>query len=344
MADRPVAELEIRASEPGAASARRSFRRGAPRPARGVSWSRLTLPIGRPRASNCVRSTSSGRRRAPFRPTRRAAGSSSKRPRRRHCSPRCTPASASRPSNPSRLEERTTPTSIREVQRELVVTRYDGDQPGNRLDGSRDPRTPRGPSIALTETQARPAAQTIVDNYALDAPAELRTAAVEMAELSMRDAPYDNETCFADQERSTHNLHANVIRYCGASSTAVAWRRPRVGHRGGVGVISVAPQRPAPETRSYTLAVVNAIESDAAGRERRGGDRGRGCRLCGRDGPSGAWAPPAGSEGDRPDRWQHVDRTGGARGGSTRVPAWLQDLGVCAAGRSRHEIGRQSAR
>ena len=42
----------------------------------------------------------------------------------------------------------------------------------------------------------------------------------------MWDAPYDNETCFADQEGSTHNLHAKVIRCCGASSMAVTWRRP----------------------------------------------------------------------------------------------------------------------
>ena len=106
--------------------------------------------------------------------------------------------------------------------------RYDGDRPAkNRLDGSRDPRTPRGPGIALTEAQARAAAQTTVDNYALDAPAELRTAAVEMVELSMWDAPYDNETWLADQVRWTHDLHANVIQCCGASSIAVAWRRSR---------------------------------------------------------------------------------------------------------------------
>ena len=42
-----------------------------------------------------------------------------------------------------------------------------------------------------------------------------------------RDLPYENDTQFADQQVSTHNLGANLIRRCGASSILAPWRRVR---------------------------------------------------------------------------------------------------------------------
>ena len=70
----------------------------------------------------------------------------------------------------------------------------------------------------MTEAQARTAASAIVSNYAPEAPAVVRTAAVELLIDSLRDLPYDAATQFDDQQQSTHNLGANLIRRCGASS------------------------------------------------------------------------------------------------------------------------------
>ena len=81
--------------------------------------------------------------------------------------------------------------------------------------------------MALSDAQARTAASAIVSNYAPEAPADVRTAAVEMVELSMRDTPYDADTQYDDQRVSTHNLGANIIRRCGAASILAPWRRPR---------------------------------------------------------------------------------------------------------------------
>ena len=79
----------------------------------------------------------------------------------------------------------------------------------------------------MTEAQARTAASAIVSNYAPDAPADVQTAAVELLIDSLRDLPYENDTHFADQQVSTHNLGANLIQRCGASSILAPWRRPR---------------------------------------------------------------------------------------------------------------------
>ena len=79
----------------------------------------------------------------------------------------------------------------------------------------------------MTEAQARTAASAIVSNYAPGAPEDVRTAAVELLIDSLRDLPYDNETRFEDQVVSTHNMGANLIRRCGASSILAPWRRPR---------------------------------------------------------------------------------------------------------------------
>ena len=79
----------------------------------------------------------------------------------------------------------------------------------------------------MTEAQAQAAASAIVSNYAPEAPADVRTAAVELMIDSLRDLPYDNDTQFDDQQTSTHNLGTNLIRRCGASSILAPWRRPR---------------------------------------------------------------------------------------------------------------------
>ena len=81
--------------------------------------------------------------------------------------------------------------------------------------------------MALTAQQRLQAAAAMVDNYAPGAPAEVRTAAVEMVAQSIDDVPYDNETHFADQQVSTHNLGPAIIRRCGAASILAPWRRPR---------------------------------------------------------------------------------------------------------------------
>ena len=79
----------------------------------------------------------------------------------------------------------------------------------------------------LTRAQAAAAAVLMVDHYAPDAPAAVRTAASSMVEQSILDAPYDDETRFSDQVTTTHNLGPNIIRRCGASSILAPWRRPR---------------------------------------------------------------------------------------------------------------------
>ena len=55
----------------------------------------------------------------------------------------------------------------------------------------------------------------------------MQTADVELLIDSLRDLPYENDTQFADQQVSTHNLGANLIRRCGASSILAPWRRVR---------------------------------------------------------------------------------------------------------------------
>lgn len=82
-------------------------------------------------------------------------------------------------------------------------------------------------AVAPTETQARAAASTMVDNYAPGAPADVLAAAAAMVAQSILDTPYDDTVNFADQQTSTHNLGANIIRRCGASSILAPWRRPR---------------------------------------------------------------------------------------------------------------------
>ena len=81
--------------------------------------------------------------------------------------------------------------------------------------------------MALTRPQARAAAQAVVDDFAPAAPADVRTAAAAMVEQSMLDTPYDDEIGYDDQRATTHNLGANIIRRCGASSILAPWRRPR---------------------------------------------------------------------------------------------------------------------
>ena len=48
-----------------------------------------------------------------------------------------------------------------------------------------------------------------------------------MVAQSILDTPYDNDVHFADQQVSTHNLGANIIRRCAASNILAPWRRPR---------------------------------------------------------------------------------------------------------------------
>lgn len=79
----------------------------------------------------------------------------------------------------------------------------------------------------LTRAQAAAAAVLVVDHYAPGAPADVRAACASMVEQSIIDTPYDNETHFADQQTSTHNLGPNIIRRCGAASILAPWRRPR---------------------------------------------------------------------------------------------------------------------
>ena len=79
----------------------------------------------------------------------------------------------------------------------------------------------------MTDAQARTAASTIVSNYAPEAPADVRTAAVDLMVDSIRDLPYVQSTQFDDQKVDEHNLGPNLIRRCGASSILAPWRRPR---------------------------------------------------------------------------------------------------------------------
>ena len=79
----------------------------------------------------------------------------------------------------------------------------------------------------LTRAQAAAAAVLMVDNYCPEAPRDVKTAAASMVEQSILDTPYDDETVFADQRTTTHNLGASIIRRCGASSILAQWRRPR---------------------------------------------------------------------------------------------------------------------
>ena len=81
--------------------------------------------------------------------------------------------------------------------------------------------------MAVTAAQARAAAVEMVTDFAPAAPADVRTAAVEMVVDSLLDPPYESDVQFADQQASTHNLGANIIRRCGASSILAPWRRPR---------------------------------------------------------------------------------------------------------------------
>ena len=81
--------------------------------------------------------------------------------------------------------------------------------------------------MAVTQAQAREASIVIVDNYAPDAPANVRAAAAAMVEQSMLDTPYDDEIGYDDQRTKTHNFGASHIRRCGASSILAPWRRPR---------------------------------------------------------------------------------------------------------------------
>ena len=81
--------------------------------------------------------------------------------------------------------------------------------------------------VELTRAQAAAAAVTMVDTFAPDAPAEVRSAAASMCEQSILDAPYDNDTHFSDQQTSTHNLGSNHLKRSGASSILAPWRRPR---------------------------------------------------------------------------------------------------------------------
>ena len=79
----------------------------------------------------------------------------------------------------------------------------------------------------LTRAQATTAAVAIVDNFAPEAPASVRSAAASMVEQSLLDTPYDGVTAFDDQRVETHNMGASIVRRCGASSILAPWRRPR---------------------------------------------------------------------------------------------------------------------
>ena len=72
--------------------------------------------------------------------------------------------------------------------------------------------------------------------------------AVADRDVDVGRAKNDNETCFADPMRSTHNLHANVIQCCAASSIAVASRLAAHGDHPG-GATSSVSRRGGPLTR-----------------------------------------------------------------------------------------------
>ena len=81
--------------------------------------------------------------------------------------------------------------------------------------------------MALTLTQATAAATTIITNYAPGAPADVRTAAVELLTKTIKAGPEIASAEFADQKVDYHNLGSALIRRSGASSMLAPWRRPR---------------------------------------------------------------------------------------------------------------------
>ena len=79
----------------------------------------------------------------------------------------------------------------------------------------------------MTDAQREAAARAVVDHYAPGAPEDVRTAAVSLMCDSLRDPPYENDVQFSDQQVSSHNLGANLLRRSGAASMLAQWRRPR---------------------------------------------------------------------------------------------------------------------
>ena len=124
----------------------------------------------------------------------------------------------------------------------------------------------------MTPAEREAAARAVVDHYAPGAPESVRTAAVSLMCDSLRDLPYDNDTQYADQQQSTHNMGANLLRRCGAASMLAQWRRPRARAAGACAVISFADFRPDPHAQperrqatGYSNAIISAIEAAAAG-------------------------------------------------------------------------------
>ena len=123
--------------------------------------------------------------------------------------------------------------------------------------------------MALTVAQAQDAATAIVDNYAPGAPADVRTAAVELLARTIKAGPEIAGAAFADQKVDYHNLGPALIRRCGAASMLAPWApAPRPRHRGGIVIRDWLPwrrPREARESSGYTSAIVSAIDAAAAG-------------------------------------------------------------------------------
>ena len=79
-------------------------------------------------------------------------------------------------------------------------------------------------------TDQRTAIAAEVERYAPGAPADLRSAAVELvtAHLESMDTAIGS-TSFGDQSMTTHppNLVSAVFRQSGATALLASWRRPR---------------------------------------------------------------------------------------------------------------------
>ena len=80
--------------------------------------------------------------------------------------------------------------------------------------------------MALSEAQREAAATALVDRYAPDAPADVRTAAVSLVVKSLKTPAHVAAVRFEDQGID-YQTGFDLMRRCGATSILAAWRRPR---------------------------------------------------------------------------------------------------------------------
>ena len=160
------------------------------------------------------------------------------------------------------LDEIRTAGGVREIRRAMVSAAAFTNRPEYAQDVGRAARASRGPRMALrpAEAEAGPRRRRWSTATRPRPPPTCEPQRPSWSATSLPSCPATRLRTSISRRHPVTPSGALAPRRCWRALAPASSSRPR----GGI-VISFAPWRPAPETRSYTSAVVNAVEAAAAG-------------------------------------------------------------------------------